>query len=155
MLKIKNNQINLVKQALEAIVVENFKIKKGKGKLQNALKNRIDELGKDLNDINEVYFEKDGEGEFIREGNNLVWKEEFKDDMVAKKSASDQLKDLLNEEIQINLIEYNTNIKAFFEALQKDKFTAEQHLKDDDFVLLVEMLEDCFEDINEDSEEEK
>lgn len=153
-LKMKNKHIAPIYNALDAITVDGFKVKRGKGKLQNNLKAKHQEYQEDLTQINEKYFQKDKEGDFKSEGNNLVWLDEYRNDYEKQKEADEAFKELLDEEVIINLVEYETKIKSFYEALEKDEFTAGEQMKDDDFELMVEMLEDAFENNKKDDDED-
>lgn len=151
-LTIKNKHIAPIYNVLDTITVEGFKVKRGKGKLQNNLKAKLQEYQEDLTQINEKYFQKDEKGEFKREGNNLVWLDDYRDDHLKQKEANDAVKELLEEEAIINLVEHETKIKSFYEALEQDKFTTSEAMKDDDFEIMVEMLEEAFENKEKENE---
>ena len=144
-LTIKNKYIVPVYNVLDALSIEGFKVKRGKGKLQNNLKSKLKEYQEDLDQINERYFQKDETGEFKREGGNLVWLDDYQTDYAKQKEADEAIKELMDEEAVINLVEYETKIKSFYEALVEDKFTANPEMKDDDFEIMVDMLEQAFE----------
>lgn len=146
-IKLKNIQIASIYNALDAIAVEGFALKRGKGRLQRALSAKFEEYKKDEQDIREEYFEKNEDGEMktkvSEDGNKkFVWKSDAS--IEVKEKANKQLKELHNEEVVIDLVEYETKIRTFFEGLKKDEFKAEDKLKDDDFELLVDILESAF-----------
>lgn len=152
-IKLKNNEVIPVYQALENIVVEGKKPRRGKGKLQKALKLKNEEYLEDLNDIRSDYFKKSEDGAFLESGGKLVWLDKYQNDQEAKNKANDQTKELNEEEIGIDLVEHESKIKSFFDALEKDEFTGKENLRDEDFETLMELLEDAFE-ANEDMKEE-
>lgn len=153
-IKLQNKEVVPVYQALENIIVQGRKTKRGKGKLQKVLKAKNEEYLEDLNEIRSDYFKKKEDGTFAENNGNLVWLGEYRDDQEAKKKANDQTKELNEEMIGIDLVEHESKIKSFFDALEKDEFTAKDELRDEDFETLMELLEDAFE-ANEDKKEEE
>lgn len=143
-IKLKNNEVIPVYQALENIVVEGKKPRRGKGKLQKALKLKNEEYLEDLNDIRSDYFKKNEDGAFAESDGKLVWLDKYQNDQEAKNKANDQTKELNEEEIGIDLVEHESKIKSFFGALEKDEFTGKEGLRDEDFETLMELLEDAF-----------
>lgn len=153
-IKLKNSEVVPVYQALENIIVQGRKPRRGKGKLQKVLKKKNEEYSEDLNDIRSDFFKKNEDGTFAENNGNLVWLDKFQDDQEAKKKANDQTKELNEELIGIDLVEHESKIKSFFDALEKDEFTGKESLRDEDFETLMELLEEAFE-ANEDKKEEE
>lgn len=154
-IKIKNSEVVPVYQALENIVVQGRKARRGKGKLQKVLKKKNEEYSVDLNDIRSDFFKKNEDGTFAENNGNLVWLDKYQDDQEAKKKANDQTKELNEEVIGIDLVEHESKIKSFFDALEKDEFTGKESLRDEDFETLMELLEDAYEANENEKEEEK
>lgn len=154
-IKLKNSEVVPVYQALENITVQGRKPRRGKGKLQKALNQKNKEFQEDLEEIRTDYFKKKEDGTFEIEGDRFVWLEEIENDPEAKKQANDQTKELNEEFIGIDLVEHESKIKSFFDALENDEFTGKDGLRDEDFETLMELLEDAFEGNNEDKGEEK
>lgn len=152
-IKLKNKEVVPVYQALENIIVQGRKPRRGKGKLQKVLKKKNEEYSEDLSDIRSDFFKKNEDGTFAENNGNLVWLDEYQDDPEAKKRANYQTKELNEEVIGIDLVEHESKIKSFFDALEKDEFTGKESLRDEDFETLMELLEDAFE-ANEDMKEE-
>ncbi|WP_029276311.1 DUF1617 family protein [Carnobacterium jeotgali] len=153
-IKLKNIEVIPVYQALENIIVQGRKPRRGKGKLQKALKAKNEEFLEDLNDIRSDYFKKNGDGTFVESNGNLAWLDEYVNDQGAKNKASEQTKELNAEVIGIDLVEHEAKIKSFFDTLEKDEFTGKESLRDEDFETLMELLEEAFE-ANEDKKEEE
>lgn len=153
-IKLKNSEVVPVYQALENIIVQGRKPRRGKGKLQKVLKKKNEEYSEDLNDIRSDFFKKNEDGTFAENNGNLVWLEKYQDDQEAIKKANDQTKELNEELIGIDLVEHESKIKSFFDALEKDEFTGKEGLRDEDFETLMEILEEVFE-ANEDKKEEE
>ncbi|MCM3511635.1 DUF1617 family protein [Carnobacterium inhibens] len=153
-IKLQNKEVVPVYQALENIIVQGRKPKRGKGKLQKVLKAKNEEYLEDLNEIRSDYFKKKEDGTFAENNSKLVWLDEYRDDQEAQKKANDQTKELNEEMIGIDLVEHESKIKSFFDSLEKDEFTAKDELRDEDFETLMELLEDAFE-ANEDKKEEE
>ncbi len=153
-IKLQNKEVVPVYQALENIIVQGRKPKRGKGKLQKVLKAKNEEYLEDLNEIRSDYFKKKEDGAFAENNSKLVWLDEYRDDQEAQKKANDQTKELNEEMIGIDLVEHESKIKSFFDSLEKDEFTAKDELRDEDFETLMELLEDAFE-ANEDKKEEE
>ncbi|EDP68570.1 hypothetical protein CAT7_04869 [Carnobacterium sp. AT7] len=154
-IKLKNSEVVPVYQALENIIVQGRKPRRGKGKLQKVLKKKNEEYSEDLNDIRSDFFKKNEDGTFAENNGNLVWLDKYKDDQEAKKKANDQTKELNEELIGIDLVEHESKIKSFFDALEKDEFTGKESLRDEDFETLMELLEESFEANEEKKEEER
>lgn len=152
-INLKNSEVVPVYQALENIVVQGRKPRRGKGKLQKVLKAKNEEYMEDLNDIRSDYFKKKEDGTFTENNGTLVWLDEYKDDQAVKNKANEQTKELNEEVIGIDLVEHESKIKSFFDALEKDEFTGKESLRDEDFETLMELLEEAFE-ANEDKKEE-
>lgn len=145
-IKLKNSEVVPVYQALENIIVQGRKPRRGKGKLQKVLKKKNEEYSEDLNDIRSDFFKKNEDGTFAENNGNLIWLDKYQDDQEAKKKANEQTKELNEEVIGIDLVEHESKIKSFFDALEKDEFTGKESLRDEDFETLMELLEDAFED---------
>lgn len=152
-IKLKNKEVVPVYQALENIIVQGRKPRRGKGKLQKVLKEKNEEYLEDLNEIRSDYFKKKEDSTFAENNGTLVWLDKYKNDQEVKKKANDQTKELNEEVIGIDLVEHESKIKSFFDALEKDEFTGKDSLRDEDFETLMELLEDAFE-VNEDKKEE-
>jgi len=144
-IKLKNNEVIPVYQALENITVQGHQARRGKGKLQKTLSAKNKEFTEDLDDIRSDYFKKKDSGDFVEKNGKLIWLDEYEDDSEAQKKASDQTKELNEEVIGIDLGEHESKIKSFFDALEKDEFTGKEALRDEDFETLMEILEDAFE----------
>lgn len=153
-IKLKNKEVVPVYQALENIIVQGRKARRGKGKLQKVLKKKNEEYSEDLNDIRSDFFKKNEDGTFAEDNGNLVWLDEYQDNPTAKNRANDQTKELNEELIGIDLVEHESKIKSFFDTLEKDEFTGKESLRDEDFETLMELLEEVFE-ANEDKKEEE
>lgn len=154
-IKLKNKEVVPVYQALENIIVQGRKPRRGKGKLQKVLKKKNEEYSEDLNEIRSDFFKKNEDGTFAENNGNLVWLDKYQDDQEAKKRANDQTKELNEELIGIDLVEHESKIKSFFDALEKDEFTGKEALRDEDFETLMELLEEAFEAKEDMKEEEK
>ncbi|MBT2732125.1 DUF1617 family protein [Carnobacterium sp. ISL-102] len=153
-IKLQNKEVIPVYQALENIVVQGRKPRRGKGKLQKVLKAKNEEHIEDLNEIRSDYFKKEEDGTFAENNGNLVWLDKYKDDQAVKNKANEQTKELNEEIIGIDLVEHESKIKSFLDALEKDEFTGKDNLRDEDFETLMELLENAFEG-NEDMKEEE
>lgn len=149
-LAMKNKDLLSLFQALENIKVEGYKPRRGKGKFSKGIQEKYKEYNENLNDIREDYFQKDDEDGFKTNGNHLVWLDEHKEDLEAKKQFAKASEELLDEEAKLDLVEHETKIEAFFEALKNDEFTAEKELDDKAFDTLLDVLEDAFEDGKDD-----
>lgn len=148
-IKLKNKEVVPVHQALENIVVEGRKPRRGKGKLQKQLSQKNTEYLEDLEEIRSDFFKKKEDGTFEVKGDSFVWLDECEKDPHLKKKANDQIKELNEEEIGIDLVEHESKIKSFFDALEKDEFTGKEGLRDEDFETLMEILEEAFENKKE------
>lgn len=154
-IKLKNKEVVPVYEALESIIVQGRKPRRGKGKLQKQLNKKNKEYLDDLEEIRSDFFKKKEDETFEVNGNSFVWLDEYENDPKAKKQANDQIKELNEEEIGIDLVEHESKIKAFFDALEDDEFTGKEGLRDEDFETLMELLEDAFEANENKKEEEK
>lgn len=154
-IKLKNSEIVPVYNALENIVVQGRKPRRGKGKLQKTLSQKNKEYLEDLEEIRADFFKKKEDGTFEIEGDRFVWLDEIENSPESKKQANEQIKELNNEEVGIGLVEHESKIKSFFDALEKDEFTGKDELRDEDFETLMELLEDAFENNEDKKEEEK
>lgn len=149
-LTMKNKDLLSLFQALENIKVEGYKPRRGKGKFSKGIQEKYKEYNESLNEIREDYFQKDDDDGFKTNGNNLIWLDEYKEHLEAKKQFAKASEELLDEEVKLDLVEHETKIKAFFEALKNDEFTAEKELDDKAFDTLLDVLEDAFEDGKDD-----
>lgn len=145
-IKLQNKEVVPVYQALENIIVQGRKPRRGKGKLQKVLKAKNEEYLEDLNEIRSDYFKKNEDSTFAENNGNLLWLDKYKNDQAAKNKANEQTKELNEEVIGIDLVEHESKIKSFFDALEKDDFNGKESLRDEDFETLMELLEDAFED---------
>jgi hypothetical protein len=154
-LELKNKDLASIYQMLDHLGIEGYKNKRGKGKLQRNIKAKHEEYLEDLNAIQEEHFVKDDEGNFKQEINDngqkvFVWLEKWKDDTEQKKKANDATNELLDEIAVIDLVEHESKIKTFFEAVQEDEFTTKDSFKDEPFDILMDALEATFENKGED-----
>ncbi|SDQ18629.1 DUF1617 family protein [Carnobacterium viridans] len=154
-IKLKNSEIVPVYNALENITVQGRQARRGKGKLQKTLSAKNKEFLEDLDDIRSDYFKKKDDGTFAENNGKLIWLDKYKDDPEAQKKANEQTKELNKEVIGIDLVEHESKIKSFFDALEKDEFTGKEALRDEDFETLMELLEEAFEAKEDMKEEEK
>jgi len=151
-IKLRNKDVVPVYTTLDKITVEGHKQRRGKGRLQKALKEKDKEYIEDLNAIRDNYFQKTEDGNYKQDNQGkVVWKDEFKDDKEAQKTANDAIQDLLDEDIGIDLVEHESKIKAFYNAVINDEFKADDGLKDEDFDTLIDALEKVYDN----NEEEK
>lgn len=145
-IQLKNSEIVPVYQALENITVQGRQSRRGKGKLQKTLTAKNKEFLEDLDEIRSDYFKKKDDGTFAEDNGKLIWMDKYKDDSEAQKKANEQTKELNDEIIGIDLVEHESKIKSFFDALEKDEFIGKEELRDEDFETLMEILEDEFTD---------
>lgn len=154
-IQLKNSEVVPVYNALENIVVEGRKPRRGKGRLQKVLTEKNKEYVVDLTDIRSDYFKKKEDGDFAENNGNLVWLDKYKNDQETKNKANDQIEELNKEVIGIDLVEHESKIKSFFDALEKDEFSGKEGLRDEDFETLMEILENAFEDKKEEVKKEE
>lgn len=142
----ENNQIQSIFNTLDATVIEQGKAKRGKGKLQKALIKADKEYQEELKEIREEYFEIDEKGDIVRADGEWVAKK-GKD----RKEGKDKIQELLDEEFKVDVLTYDTKLKAFYEKLDKDEFTTEQgkQFSDIAFDTLMDQLEEVFKNENE------
>lgn len=143
----ENNQIQSIFNTLEATVIEQGKAKRGKGKLQKALIKADKEYQEELKEIREEYFEIDDKGNIVRDEDGEWVAKKGKD----RKEGKDKIQELLDEEFKVDVLTYDTKLKAFYEKLDKDEFTTEQgkQFSDIAFDTLMDQLEEVFENIKE------
>lgn len=150
-LTFKNSQITALYNTLEAITFKPSMAKRGKGKLQKALIEADKELQENKTDVLEEYFEQDDKGKMIRDIDNDLIPKSGKD----YKEGNDKLQELLDEEFKVDVLTYDNKLKAFYDVLTKDEYTAaEDKFSDVAFDTLMDELENVFEN-NKDSKEEK
>lgn len=154
-IQLKNSEIVPVYQALENITVQGRQARRGKGKLQKTLSAKNKEFLEDLDEIRSDYFKKKDDGTFAEDNGKLIWMDKYKDDSEAQKKANEQTKELNDEIIGIDLVEHESKIKSFFDALEKDEFTGKEGLRDEDFETLMEILENAFEAKKEEPKKEE
>ncbi|SDJ67720.1 DUF1617 family protein [Alkalibacterium thalassium] len=153
-IKLRNKDVVPVYNALDKIVVEGHKPRRGKGRLQKALKEKDKEYVEDLNAIRDDYFQKTEDGNYKQDSQGkVVWIDKYKNDKAAQKKVNEQIQELLDEEIGIDLVEHESKIKSFYNAVINDEFKAGDDLKDEDFETLIDALEDAYD--NENTDEEK
>ncbi|SDQ02765.1 hypothetical protein [Carnobacterium viridans] len=113
------------------------------------------EFLEDLDDIRSIISRKKTMVLLLKNNGKLIWLDKYKDDPELKKKANEQTKELNKEVIGIDLVEHESKIKSFFDALEKDEFTGKEALRDEDFETLMELLEEAFEAKEDMKEEEK
>ncbi|WP_413527361.1 DUF1617 family protein [Marinilactibacillus psychrotolerans] len=150
-INLKNKDIVLFYNVLDNLIVEGYKPKRGKGRLQKSLKEKEIEYVDDLNNIRNDYFEKTEDGKYKQDQKgNIVWLDKYKNDKDAKEKANEQIKELLDDDVVIPLVEHESKIRSFYDAILKDEFTSKNELRDEDFETLIEALEEVFENNKED-----
>lgn len=153
-IKLQNKDLANVYQLLENLGVDGYKNKRGKGKLQRNVKAKYEEYIEDLKVIQEEHFQKDDDGNFKQERNAqgqmvFVWRDEWVDDVEQKKKANEATQELADELAVIDIVESETKIKTFFEAVCEDEFTTKEGFKDEPFDILMDALEKTFENEKE------
>lgn len=159
-IELKNQDLANIYQMLDNLEIEGYKNKRGKGKLLRNVKAKHEEYAEDLRDIQEEHFQKDDEGKFKQERNEqgqlvFMWLDKWKDNPEQKKKANEATQELAEELAVIDIVENETKIKAFFEAVQEDKFTTKDGFKDEPFDILMDALEETFEDKEKENEDGK
>jgi DNA-binding PadR family transcriptional regulator len=153
-IELKNKDLANIYQMLDKLEVEKYKNKRGKGKLQRNIKAKHEEYAEDLRVIQDEHFKKDDEGNYKQEPNAqgvqvFVWLDKWKDNPEQKKKANEATNELADEVAVIDIVENETKIKAFFDAVKEDEFTTKDGFKDEPFDILMDALEATFEKENE------
>lgn len=151
-INLNNKDLANIYQMLENLGIEGYKNKRGKGKLQRNIKAKFEEYQEDLKVIQDEHFAKDDEGNYQQERNGqgqqvFVWLDDISNEQ--KKEANEATKELADEVATIDIVEHETKIKTFFEAVQEDEFTTKDGFKDEPFDILMDALEETFEKENE------
>lgn len=153
-IKLQNKDLPSIYQMLENLGIEGYKNKRGKGKLQRNIKSKHEEYAEDLKVIQDEHFAKDEDGNLKQERNAqgqqvFVWLDKWKDNAEQKKKANEATQELADEVAIIDIVENETKIKTFFEAVKEDEFTANEGFKDEPFDILMDALEETFEENKE------
>lgn len=153
-INLQNKDLANIYQLLENLGVDGYKNKRGKGKLQRNIKAKYEEYMEDLKVIQEEHFQKNDDGGFKQEPNEhgqmvFVWLDEYVDDIEQKKKANEATQELADEVAVIDIVENETKIKTFFDAVCEDEFTAKEGFKDEPFDILMDALEETFENNKE------
>lgn len=154
-IKFTNFDLANIYQMLENMDVSGYKNKRGKGKLQRNIKAKYEEYMEDLKTIQDEHFEKDEDGEFKKVLNaqgqqTFVWLDEVEDNPEKKKLANEATKELADEMAIISVVENETKIKAFYNAIIEDEFETKEGFKDEPFDIMMDALEETFENNKED-----
>ncbi|MFL2076372.1 DUF1617 family protein [Marinilactibacillus psychrotolerans] len=150
-LVLENKQVVPVFNTLDAIKVAEGRVMRGKGKLQKKLVELEKEYQEDRQEILEVYFEVDEKGELKRDKQGKLITLEGKDEQ----DGLEKIQELLDEEVKIDVVTFDTKLKVLYEALDKDDFTTakDKEINEMGFDTLMDVLEEVFE--NYKKEEEK
>ncbi|WP_208560633.1 DUF1617 family protein [Marinilactibacillus kalidii] len=146
-LTFQNNQIQSIFNTLDATIIEQGKARRGKGKLQKSLIEADKEYQDNLKEIREEYFEVDEQGSIVKDEKGGWLAKEGKNE----KEGTDKIQELLDEELKLDVLTYDTKLKAFYDKLNEDEFTTEKgkQFSDIAFDTLMDQLEEVFENNNE------
>lgn len=113
-MEIKNGEITAYVEFLQKLNLKS-RASRGRTKLIKLLDKKIDEFNADLNSVRDEFFKKDDKGHFVEDDNGkLVIK-----DGVSVGEAQAEADKLTNENAVILLDEYEQQIKAMYQALDK------------------------------------
>ena len=113
-MEIKNGEITAYVEFLQKLNLKS-RASRGRTKLIKLLDKKIDEFNADLNSVRDEFFKKDDKGHFVQDDNGkLVIK-----DGVSVREAQAEADKLTNENAVILLDEYEQQIKAMYQALDK------------------------------------
>ena len=113
-MEIKNGEITAYVEFLQKLNLKS-RASRGRTKLIKLLDKKIDEFNTDLNSVRDEFFKKDDKGHFVQDDNGkLVIK-----DGVSVGEAQAEADKLTNENAVILLDEYEQQIKAMYQALDK------------------------------------
>ena len=113
-MEIKNGEITAYVEFLQNLNLKS-RASRGRTKLIKLLDKKIDEFNADLNSVRDEFFKKDDKGHFVQDDNGkLVIK-----DGVSVGEAQAEADKLTNENAVILLDEYEQQIKAMYQALDK------------------------------------
>lgn len=140
--KCENQQLAGFLEVLDKTVVEKGKVKRGKAKLFKALLKKQHEFEDDALCIHADYFEVERDRVvFDDKGRPITL-----DGVGGKELAehSELILELDKEEAVIDLVEHETKIKAFFNALECDEFESAEGFNDIAFDTLYDKLENLY-----------
>lgn len=142
-IKLENKMIVPVFQFLQGATLKG-KATRGRNQFMKRLEEKSKEFNEALTEVRKEYFLLDKEGELIVEDGNFIFKLD-----ADKKELEDKIKELNEEELEIQFGEYSTKYEALFKAL--DEY--EESLSGQDALGYNELM-DAYE-VNEANEEEK
>lgn len=131
----ENGELVVLLNVLEGIIVKKGRVKRGKAKLYKALANKFSEYQEDFKSIQDEYLDMDK----AIENEKIPFKKG-----VDKDDFDCLINELHKDEVVINLVEHESKIKCFFEALEADEFDSAETLNDIHFDTLYDKLEQVF-----------
>lgn len=141
-LKIEVGQIPSLINLLNVLEFTKSKPKRGKAKLMRNLVDKYNEFREDLEAIQKDYYQVNEKGELKKnDAGKFVPKEG-----VDENEFDDEVQELLDEEVIVDLVEHETKIRSFYEALDNDEFSEQGKSDDYAFDILMDKFEVLFEE---------
>ncbi|API89442.1 hypothetical protein BKP56_09325 [Marinilactibacillus sp. 15R] len=141
-LVLENKQVVPVFKVLDSIKVAEGKGMRGKGKLQKKLVELEKEYQEDRKEIIKAFFKVDEDGELEKDKEGDLIPLEGK----TKQEGLNAIQELLDEEVKIDIVTFDTKLKALYEALDEDKFSIakDKEINEMGFDTLMDALEEVF-----------
>lgn len=116
-IKLQNQLIVPVFSFLQGAVLKG-KATRGRNQLMKRLEEKSKEFNESLTDMRKEYFVLDKDGELEVQNGEYIFKDEANKDEL-NKELSEKMKELNEEEIEIQFGEYSTKYEALFKALDE------------------------------------